>query len=254
MSDLSTALEQRPEQPVASSALGLLARSKPEIAKLLPAGVTVDYFERIVRTEVRRTPLLAECDPQSFLGAVMHAAQLGLDPGPLGLIYLVPFKREVTLIVGYRGYVELAYRTGLVKDVTAELVYDGDGFRVVKGTSPKIEHTDDGPPGEREIVAAYAVARLKTGGTVSRVIYEDEWERARESSTLGARKQGPWVEDRPAMIRKTALRRLEPWLPKTRALVEAFAVDETTDRLDYMAAGEPLPLTASEGSDDAGQG
>src|SRR5258708_36088949 len=212
--DLTGALEVAKQTPKQSQAFDLLARSKPEIAKLLPPGVTVERFERILRTTARLNPLLLECDAQSFLGAAMHSAQLNLEPGPLGLLYLVPFKREVTVIVGYRGYVELAYRSGLVKDVTAELVYEGDGFRGVKGTSPKIEHSDDGPPDDREIVAAYAVAHLKTGGTVSRVIYEDDWERARKASVLGAKGSGPWADHRPAMIRKTALRRLGPWLPK----------------------------------------
>jgi recombination protein RecT len=244
---LTGALEVAKSTPKQRAALDLLARSKPEVAKLLPPGVTVDRFERIVRTCLRTTPLLAECNAESFLGAVMHTAQLGLEPGPLGLAYLIPYKREVTLVVGYRGYVELAYRSGMVKDVTAELVYEGDGFRVVKGTSPKIEHTDEGPPLDREIIAAYAVARLKTGGTVSRVIYEAEWDAARKASQLGAKGAGPWHDHRAAMIRKTALRRLEPWLPKTPALVEAFTVDETTARLDDLIAGEPLPVSLPEG-------
>jgi recombination protein RecT len=232
---LSTALDRRKDTPPMLRAIDLLQRTKPEVAKLLPAGVTVERFERIVRTELRRTPLLAECDPQSFLGAVMHCAQLALEPGPLQLVHLIPYKREVVLIVGYRGYVELAYRTGLVKDVSAELVYAGDTFRVVRGTSPKIVHEEAGPPDEREIVAAYAVAHLKSGGTVSHVIYEADWEKARKSSQLGSRGQGPWAEHRPAMIRKTALRRLEPWLPKSPEIGVALAVDEQpAERLEEM--------------------
>lgn len=226
-SDLSTALERAAETPRQRTTLDLLARSRPEIAKLLPAGVTVERFERIVRTELRRTPLLAECDPQTFLGAVMHCAQLQLEPGPLGLVYLVPFKRVVTLIVGYRGYVELAYRSGQVRDVQAELVHAGDVFRVVKGTSPKIIHEPAGAAADREIVAAYAVAHLRTAGTVSRVIYDEDWERARKSSQLGRDNIGPWRDERAAMIRKTALRRLEPWLPKTGGFAAAAAIDET---------------------------
>lgn len=246
---LMGALEVAKQSPKQRQAFDLLARSKPEVAKLLPPGVTIDRFERVVRTAARLNPLLLECSAESFLGAVMHTAQLGLEPGPLGLVYLVPFKREVTLIVGYRGYVELAYRSGLVKDVQAELVYDGDVFKVTKGTAPRIIHEDEGAPGIRKITAAYAVAHLKTGGTVSRVIYENEWEDAREASQLGSQGKGPWNDHRAAMIRKTALRRLEPWLPKTPALVEAFTVDETSARLDDLIAGEPIPLPEGEAGD-----
>lgn len=223
---LTTALEQAQERPKVGTVIDLLQRSKAEIARALPAGVDVERFERIVRTELRRTPRLLECDPHSLVGAVMWAAQLNLEPGPLGLVYLIPYKREVTFVIGYRGYVELAYRSGQVRDVTAELVYDGDSFTVRKGTSPKIEHTELGPAGDREVVAAYAVARLKTGGTVFRVIYEDEWERARKASELGRQGKGPWADDRAAMIRKTALRRLEPWLPKSPQSGQALTVDE----------------------------
>jgi recombination protein RecT len=247
---LTGALEVAKQTPKQRQALDLLARSKPEVAKLLPPGVTIDRFERTVRTCLRTTPLLAECSAESFLGAVMHTAQLGLEPGPLGLVYLIPYKREVVCIVGYRGYVELAYRAGQVKDVQAELVYEGDVFEVHRGTSPKILHMQHEAPGEREIVAAYAVAHLKTGGTVSRVVYEAEWEKARAASQLGRKNEGPWADHRPAMIRKTALRRLEPWLPKTPAFGLAFTVDEQpAERLDDMIAGEPLALT--EGSADA---
>ena len=185
MTELSTALETAKAQPKQRAALDLLARSKPELAKLLPAGVSIERFERTVRTAIRLNPLLLECSAESFLGAVMHTAQLGLEPGPLGMVYLVPFKKEVTLIVGYRGYVELAYRSGLVRDVSAVLVHDGDRFEVALGTRPSVSHVPAGAPADREITAAYAVAHLKTGGTVFTVIYEDDWERARKASVLG---------------------------------------------------------------------
>lgn len=247
---LTTALERSAETPKQRAAAELVARHKPDIARLVTHEYGPDWIERVVRLEGRRNVALQDCAPWSFVGAVVECAQLGLEPNAaLGLVYLVPFKKEVTVIVGYRGYVELAYRSGLVKDVQAELVYDGDTFRVVKGTSPKIVHEDQGPPGEREIVAAYAVAHLKTGGTVAKVIYEADWEKARQASTLGAKNAGPWADHRSAMIRKTALRRLEPWLPKTATLGQAFALDEQpATRVDDLIAGE-LPLPESEASD-----
>ena len=242
---LTGALERAAAEPKHRTVIDLLQRSKPELDKLLPAGVTADRFERIVRTELRRTPLLMECDPWSLLGAVMHSAQLGLEPGPLGLIYLIPYKREVTLVVGYRGYIELAYRSGLVRDVSAHLVRAGDEFKYQLGTSPRVSHVPAGAPGDRDVTAAYAVARLKSGGTVFVVTYDDDWERARKASTLGSRNQGPWVEHRDAMIRKTAVRRLEPFLPKTAELGLAVQVDEQPSaRLDDMLAEDETGLPA----------
>jgi recombination protein RecT len=204
----------------------LIERQKPELAKALPESIGVERFSRTVLTEIRRTPKLLECSPESLLGAMMLAAQLGLEPGPLGHVYLVPFKRQVEFIVGYRGYIDLAYRSGQVKDVSAQLVHEGDEFSYRYGTKPDLTHYPEGPAGEREIEAAYAVARLRTGGTVFVVTYVDDWERARKASAAGAKNLGPWVEHRPAMIRKTAVRRLEPMLPKSPLFSQAIERDE----------------------------
>jgi recombination protein RecT len=220
--------------------LDLIERSKPEIAKALGDTIGVERFSRVVKTEIRRTPKLLECSPESLLGAMMLAAQLGLEPGPLGQVYLVPFKKHVEFVVGYRGYIDLAYRSGQVKDVAAALVHDGDEFAYQYGTSPKLTHVPEGPAGEREIEAAYAVARLRTGGTVFVVTYGDDWERARKASAAGAKNVGPWLDHRPAMIRKTAVRRLEPMLPKSPLFTEAVTRDEAP-------APEPVELAEGDG-------
>src|SRR2546427_642740 len=88
---------------VALYSYDLLERQKPELEKALPEAIGVERFTRTVLTELRRTPKLLDCSPESLLGAMMLAAQLGLEPGPLGLVYLVPFKGQVEFIIGYRG-------------------------------------------------------------------------------------------------------------------------------------------------------
>lgn len=248
MTDLSQALATVERTPEQANVLSLLERSKPEIARALPPGVDFERFTRVVLTEIRRVPKLLDCDPYSFMGAVMWAAQLNLEPGPLQHVHLIPFGKEVTFVVGYRGYIELAYRSGQVKDVYAELVHEGDVFRVVKGTSAKIVHEPAGAAGERETVAAYAVAHLKAGGTVQRVIYEEDWERARKSSAAGSKGKGPWADDRPAMIRKTALRRLESLLPKQASFGEAVMLDEQP--AVWEPAAEVAAATPDEGAND----
>jgi recombination protein RecT len=214
----------------------LLERERPELAKALPKAVSVERFSSTVLTEVRRTPQLLECSAESLLGAVLLAAQLGLEPGPLGLVYLVPNAPAVDFVIGYRGYVDLAYRTGLVRDVTAALVLEGDPFSYRKGTRPYLDHEPQPRDEPRATVAAYAVARLKSGGTVFEVIYQDEWAKAQKASAAGSRGAGPWADEPGAMIRKTAVRRLEPWLPKSALLARAVERDE-------LPAPEPAELT-----------
>lgn len=228
MSDtLTTALERSAQPKEAKTVMDLLDRQKPELEKLLGTTAASERFARVALTELRRTPKLYECDPFSFLGALMLAAQLGLEPGPLGHVYLVPFKRECQFILGYKGMVDLAYRSGLVKDVATSIVHEGDAFEWREGTRPFLDHTPSGPPAEREWTNAYAVARLKTGGTVFRVIFPEDVEKAKARSANATSPHSPWTTDLFAMIRKTAVRRLSPMLPQSPAFAQALEADET---------------------------
>jgi len=224
---IKSALAEQDARGEAETIYNALDLHRGALERKVPTGVlTYAYAEAALKTELRANQKLRESDPAKVLGAFSYGLQLGLVPGPLGLVHFIPFGSEVVFLVGYRGYIELAYRSGLVKDVSAELVYEGEPFTAKLGTAPKIEHERNGPAGERAIVAAYAVAHLKSGGTVSRVIYEDDWEKARKRSQLGAKGKGPWADDFPAMVLKTAYRRLEPKLPKSPAAGLAEAWDE----------------------------
>jgi recombination protein RecT len=240
---LGTALDRAAEPQERKTVFDLLERMKPEIEKALPAQIGAERFARTVTTELRRTPKLLECSPESLLGSMMLAAQLGLEPGPLGHVYLVPFAREVTFIIGYKGMIELAYRSGQVKDVKASLVREGDDFSYREGTRPFLDHTPTAAPGEREVTHAYAVARLRSGGAPFVVTYPEDWERAKKASPAGSKGVGPWVDDWAAMVRKTAVRRLQPFLPQSPQLAVAVERDDApapfVDAQDVLGAIEP---------------
>src|SRR5690554_876854 len=141
MSRIGNAVAQRQNTLAA-----LIERQKPEIARALPKHMDPDRLARIATTVLRQTPQLGAADPASFLGALMTCAQLGLEPGPLGHAYLVPFRNnktntvEVTFIPGYRGLLELARRSGQVRSVAAHVVKDGDDFEFSLGLHPRLEH------------------------------------------------------------------------------------------------------------------
>ena len=83
---------------------------KGEIAKALPDVMTPERFARIVTTAVTNNPKLAECTPQSFVGAMLNSAQLGLEPNTaLGQAYLIPYGRQCQFQIGYRGLIDLAF-------------------------------------------------------------------------------------------------------------------------------------------------
>lgn len=243
---LTEALEQRAQAPEQKTVFDLIRRMQPEIEKALPAQFGGERFARIVTTEIRRTPKLLDCSPESLVGAMMLAAQLGLEPGPLGHVYLVPFGRSVEFIVGYKGMIDLAFRSGKIKDVKANLVRQGDSFDYREGTRPYLDHVSWSRDGE--LIAAYAVARTTTGGAPFVVIYPDDWERARKKSAAGSKGQGPWATDEAAMIRKTAVRRLSAFLPQSPAFARGLELDESEPILGFSA------LSPQEAESDAGQG
>lgn len=226
----------------------LIERQKSEIARALPRHLDPDRLARIATTVLRQTPGLASADPASFLGALMTCAQLGLEPGPLGHAYLVPFKdnrtgrTEVTFIPGYRGLVELARRSGQVQSVQARVVRDGDNFAYSFGLDPKLDHQPAGTLGE--VTHAYAVVRYKDGGMDFDVMTRAEVDAIRGRSR--ASEKGPWKTDYAEMAKKTVLRRLLKTAPMSVEYQQAIGQDEqirtaiSVDALDIMPP-EPDP-------------
>ncbi|MEM9610988.1 MAG: recombinase RecT [Actinomycetota bacterium] len=212
-------------------------------AKALPRQLTPERFARIAVTTLRTNPDLLACSQPSLLGALMQAAQLGLEPGsPLGHAYLVPFRnkktgtREVTFILGYRGMIDLARRSGEISYIGAEVVREGDEFEVVRGLSPDVVHRDstDQERHLRPITHVYAVAKYRDGGFNFVVLTTDEVEafRKRSATQRAERPSGPWQTDWEAMAKKTAVRRLSPFLPLSVELATATAADERPIRFD----------------------
>lgn len=108
---------------------------KAQIANALPKHITADRLARVAITELNRVPALKNCDPLSFMGAIMQCAQLGLEPSiGLGQAYLLPFKNknkgttECQFIIGYRGMIDLARRSGQMISLSACAVYEADEF------------------------------------------------------------------------------------------------------------------------------
>jgi recombination protein RecT len=201
----------------------LIERQKPEIARALHGtALNPERFTRVALTVIRQSSKLQSCRPESLLGALMTSAQLGLEPGPLGEAYLVPFGDQVTFIPGYRGLLKLAWNSGQLKHISARVVYDGDQFDYAYGLHPDLTHK----PGRGDrggITDVYACAVLLDGGAEFEVLSVAEVEAIRARSR--AAKGGPWVTDWDAMARKTAIRQLAKWLPMTTTLNRAIAAE-----------------------------
>jgi recombination protein RecT len=208
----------------------MLAANADALNEALARHVDADRLIRVSLAQIRKTPALAKCSPVSLAQAIMEAGRLGVEPGLLGQAYLVPYGTEATLIVGYRGLIELARRSGNVTKVEARIVHEHDAFEVEFGSSARFSHRpnlfgDRGKPIGVYAEATYADA----AGTVQRefmTVAEVEAIRARSK----AGRSGPWVSDWAEMAKKTAVRRLVKMLPLS---IEDAAAIERIDALEF---------------------
>lgn len=200
-----------------------------------------DRMMRLMANSIRTTPKLAQCDPMSLLGAMMTCASLGLEPNTvLGHAYLVPFENkrkgivEVTLIIGYKGMIDLARRSGEISNITAQVVYDDDELWDYEyGSEMRLRHKPGPRQGKK--IAAYCHAKLKDGGEAFTVLPWSKIEETRNASQ-GYRiaKQynktdTPWIAHEDAMAAKTAVRDLFKHLPISIERVnDAAQIDEAS--------------------------
>lgn len=212
--------------------LSYIERMKPQIAKALPSVLTPERFTRIVTTAVSANQKLAECTPASFLGAMMCSAQLGLEPNtPLGEAYLIPYKNkgrdEVQFQIGYKGLIDLAYRSGEVSVITAHIVYSNDDFKCCYGLEPELKHTP--AQGDRgEAVSVYAMFKTKDGGYGFEVMSIDEVKaHAQKYSKAYSSSYSPWTTNFEEMAKKTVLKKVLKYAPMSPDYMRADSMDGT---------------------------
>lgn len=200
-----------------------LEQMAPEIQRALPKHLDADRLARIAMTTIRQTPKLLDCNIQSLLAAVMQAAQLGLEPNILGQAYIVPYGKEAQFIIGYRGMIDLARRSGQIESIYAHPVYSNDDFEYEYGLNPKLRHKP--AMGNRgNFIGAYGVAKFKDGGYHFEFMSKAEIDKRRSRSK--AAKNGPWVTDYEEMACKTVIRHMFKYLPIS---VEIMKQVEHTD-------------------------
>lgn len=238
-----------PKREPLSHLKNLLEAARPSMAAVIPKHLTPERLIKVALVAVSKTPALMDADPMTIVQSVMQAAQLGLDPaGALGSAYLVPFRnhktgrQECQLIVGYRGLLDLARRSGQIDSVEARPVFENDSFEVSFGTDTFIKHRPflDGEPGKLKFV--YGVARLKgTPLPVVELMTRAQIEGIRRRAK--ASESGPWVSDFDEMARKTVIRRLAKYLPLTTELATGLELAgiSADDR-----AGDILPMPGVE--------
>lgn len=189
------------KQPATIKSLLSTESVKAQIARALPAHMTADRFLRVATTMLLRVPKLAECSQESFMKAMLDCSSLGLEPDGRRC-HLIPYGKDVTLIVDWKGLVELAKRSGEVISWKAETVKERDEFTWHNG---RIDHYVNYREDRGALQAVYSIVKLASGEVDTEVMTLAEVEAIRKRSKAGT--SGPWVTDFEEMAKKTVIRR-----------------------------------------------
>ena len=214
---------------------------REQFARALPAHLSAERFCRIAITALSRTPKLLECTQESVMRCLLDLSALGLEPDGRRA-HLIPYGRDCTLVVDYKGLVELAMRSGVIAKLHADVVCENDVFEYQMGevTQHRIDWQND----RGEMYAAWAMAQTKTGERFFAVMSRSEVEAIRNRSRAG--KSGPWVTDFAEMAKKTVFRRLAKWLPLSAEFRDLLDKDDEQFR-DVTPAPTVIPkATASK--------
>lgn len=224
---LKNAIVEKNKEVSATQAMsGLLKRMHTQIEKALPSVITPERFTRIALTAYSDNAALQKCDADSFLGAMMQAAQLGVEPNtPLGQAYLIPYGNKVQFQLGYRGMIDLAYRSGEIQMIQAHEVHENDKFEYELGLDPKLRHIP-ALKNRGEVILYYAVFKLINGGVGFEVMSKEDVETFAKKKSKTYR-NGPWQTDFDAMAKKTLVKRLLKFAPVKSDFARAVAADET---------------------------
>jgi recombination protein RecT len=230
--DVGVLQKAKPTNPTAYIH-AILTKKSAEIKKALPAVMTHERFTRIALTAISANPTLAQAavtSPMTFVGSVMTAAQLGLEPNtPLGHCYLIPRKRkgvwEVQFQLGYKGLIDLAYRSGEVSLVQAHCVYENDTFEYELGLEPKLRHVPT--TGERgAMIYAYAIFKTKNGATGFSCMSKHDLDSHRDQFSDAAKSDySPWTTHYEEMAKKTVLKDALRYAPLKSDFVRQASLD-----------------------------
>lgn len=218
-------------------AQGAIAAYRKKFELLMPKGGDSDQIVADAIQMLEANPKLRECSPMSVLGGLVTISQLNLRPGVLGQAWLVPMWNkhvrgfQATLVVGYQGYLTLAYNSDQIRHVESRTVYEGDTFDF-SFNNEQLVHKPDFTRDKGRAIAYYAVVHLANGHThVERPLTVPEMEEHRDKYAMARKKDGtivgPWRDNFDAMSRKTMILKALKYLPKSISYQTAEVVDST---------------------------
>lgn len=178
-------------------------------------GKRSSVFSASILSLVKSSEQLQKCQPMTIIGAAMVAATLDLPINKnLGFAYIVPYKDEAQFQMGYKGFIQLAIRTGQYKTIHTTEIY-ADEIKLWNPLRAEIEFTDQDTWKQREngesdkIVGYLSYFKLING--FEKTIYMTKKQilnHARRYSKSFEKENGLWKKDPHSMSLKTPLKLL----------------------------------------------
>jgi len=205
-------------------------------------------FVSSIMSAVQTTPTLKECTNTSILSGALLGESLKLPPSPqLGEYYLVPFDnkktgvKEAQFIVGWKGYVQLAVRSGQYEKIVASEVKEGElkSFNAITEDF-EIEPLDEVSRQKAKTIGYYGMFRLNNGFHKEIYWSKEKMEAHAKQYSAGYRNDLTkhtsytfWTKDFDGMAKKTILRQLiSKWGIMSIDMQKAYEGDQAVIRED----------------------
>jgi recombination protein RecT len=198
---------------------------------------------------------LRQCTPRSVMMVGLKATALNLPlDNNLGFAYAIPYGNEAAFQMGYRGFIQLAMRTGLYRSINVIDVRESE-CQVWDTLTEKLilVPIPDEKEREKAPIVGYAAMFELINGFRKVIFKKKDVLLAHGKRFSKAYKSGPWQSDTDAMCRKTLMKELlSKWGPMTTEIMESIKADQSVIRegeagehvYDYIdnAASEPAVI------------
>lgn len=240
----------------APAPIQFIEHHKAGFEDLFPSKENAKRFLDAVKMEVYKNKYLWSCKPASVYAAVKEAATLQLQPGLLGQAYLIPYKDMCQFQIGYKGYIDLARRSGDLVSLVAEAVYENDTFDCELGSNPNVKHVPYlGIEGRGDPVAYYAIAQTRHPGSehieqhiMLMTVAQITEHRDKFSQSVKSKRSSPWDASFDEMAKKTVIKRLMKYLPLSIDDQRSISIDEQV--IDTTEDGEAVYYDWEEVADE----
>lgn len=214
-------------------------------------------FTTTLMAALNSNKALNSCEPQSVLTAALTAASMDLPINQnLGFAYLIPYKNKdgdvCQFQMGYKGFIQLAQRSGYYKTINATEVREGEIAKIDRLSGDiEFEWIEDDKEREKAKVVGY-VAYFKLLNGFEKSLY---WsvEKCKAHATRFSKSfkfgGGLWKDDFESMAIKTVLKQLiSKYGPLNTQLQEAIVKDQTIngEYIDNPDYSEPITIENAE--------